>query len=245
LENFVVSGVLPASASDRMATVQGAVTGVAVVGGVCLFAVSGSGIYVDSPNLVASGTVQSGYILYDLADSKIAALVDVETPGPLVYGSYSVGLSTNAGSFTTVGTHHPGDTEPVTYTTTGQNGERFEVLLTLNRDATTTTAGPTITRWTLRTYPAPRRPITWQLPLVFDEKIVDNSMATEGFDPLIELQALETMAADGEPVIYQEARQAYPVFVLDVQFLPDELTTDKHYFNGLCLVTLESVPVPV
>ena len=244
LENFVVSGVLPAFASDRMATAQGTVTGVAMVNGTAIFAVSGSGFYVDSTNLVSSGTIQSGYILFDLVDSKIASLIDVETPGPLAYGSYAVGLSTNAGSYTTVGTHHVGDAEPVTYTTSGQNGERFEVQLTLNRDATTTTQGPTITRWTLRVYPAPRRPVTWQLPLTFDEHIVDNSMGSEGFDPLVELQALEQMAADGEPVVYQESNQSYTVYVQDVQFLPDELTTDKHYFNGLCLVTLEGVPVP-
>lgn len=244
LENFVVSGALPASASDRMAATQGAVTSVAVLGGTVIFGVSGHGFYVDSANLVASGTIQSGYILYDLVDPKIAALIDVETPGPLAHGSYSIGVSTNAKDFTTVGTHNVGDEDPATYTTTGQDGERFEVLLTLNRDATTTTAGPTITRWTLRAYPAPRRPVTWQLPLIFDEKIIDNSMSTEGFNPLTELQALEQMAADGVPVIYQEANQSYSVFVQDVQFLPDELTTDKHYYNGLCLVTLESVPVP-
>jgi hypothetical protein len=244
LETFVVAGVLPSYASDLMATAQGAVTGVAVLGGTVAFCVSGQGVYVQSTSLVASGTIQSGYVLYDLADSKIAALIDVETPGPITHGSYSVALATNGGTFNTVGTHNVGDAEPVTYTTAGANGERFEVLLTLNRDGSTTTAGPTITRWTLRAYPAPRRPVTWQLPLTFDERIIDNSMGTEGFDPLVELQALEQMAADGEPVTYQEADQSYSVFVQDVQFLPDELTTDKHYFNGLCLVTLESVPVP-
>ena len=244
LENFVVGGVLPAFCSDRMAAVQGAVTGVAVVDGTTVFCVSGQGVYVDSANLVGSGTITSGFILYDLVDPKIASLLDVETVGPLKYGSYSAAVSADGGSFSTVGTHSPGQTEPVTFSCNGLSAERFEVQLTLSRDSTTLSEGPVVTRWTLRAYPAPRRPITWQLPLIFTEDINTNSMGSAGFDPLVELQALEQMAANAVPVVYQEADQAYQVFVQDVQFLPDELTEDKHYFNGLCLVTLEGLPVP-
>jgi hypothetical protein len=244
LENFVVSGVLPAYQSDRMATAQGAVTSCAVLDGTVVFTVAGSGVYIDTANLVASGTIDSGYILYDLTDPKIGALLDIETVGPLLYGTYSAAISVDGAPFASVGTHQPGQAEPVTFGLTGQSAERFETRLTLNRDADFPGQGPTITRWTLRVYPAPRRPITWQLPLMLDERIVGNSMSSTGYDPFVELQALEQMAANGEPVVYQESNQSYQVFVLDVQFLPDELTSDKHYFNGLCLVTLEGLPVP-
>lgn len=242
LENFVVSGVLPAFASDRMATVQGAVTSVAVFGGTVVFCVSGQGVYVDSANRVSSGTVTSGYILYDLADPKITSLLDVQTVGPLVYGSYSAAISTDAGAYTSVLTHTPGQPEPVSVSLPGNSGQRFEVQLTLNRDSTTTSQGPVVTRWTMRVYPAPHRPITWQLPLVFNERIIDNSMSSEGFDPFVELQALEAMADSGKPVTFQESNVSYQVYVQDVEFIPNELTSDKHYYNGLCLVSLEGLP---
>lgn len=244
LQNFVISGVLPAFCSDLMATAQGAVTGVVDSGGTVAFCVSGQGVYVQSANLVPTGTITSGYVLYDLADTKIPALLDIQTVGALVYGSYSASLSVDGAAFTSVGSHSPGQSEPVSYTLDGAAGERFEIQLTLNRDATTTSQGPVITRWTLRVYPAPRRPVTWQLPLTFNQEVITNSMSSQGFDPLVELEALEQMAAAGLPVTYQEANQSWQVFVQDVEFLAEELTTDKHYFNGLCLVTLQSLPVP-
>ena len=52
------------------------------------------------------------------------------------------------------------------------------------------------------------------------------------------------MAVSGKPVTYQESNTAYTVFVQDVEFLPDALTMDSHYFNGLALVTLQGLPVP-
>lgn len=244
LENFVITGALPAFASDRMATAQGPVTGVAVLNGTVIFAVSGQGFYVDSTSLVASGKVNSGYILYDLTDPKITSLLDIQTVGALTYGSYSAAIATDGGAFTSVLTHTPGEPEPVSVSLPGNSGQRFELQLTLNRDGTTPSQGPLITRWTLRVYPAPRRPVTWQLPLIFNERIVENSMGSQGFDPFVELQALELMAAQGLPVTYQEANQSFQVFVQDVQFIPDELTSDKHYYNGLCLVNLEGLPVP-
>lgn len=244
LENFVVDGVLPAMSSDRMATAQGLVTGVAVVGGVPVFAVSGVGVFVDSTNLVASGSLSSGYILYDLADRKIASLIDVETVGTLAAGSYEIDLSVDGKTFSPVAVGTVGQTSPASFSVTGDGGGRFEIRLTLNRDATATSTGPTITRWTLRAYPAPRRPVMWQLPLILSTELEDNSMGSEGFDPLTEVQALEEMAAEGAPVTYQESKQSYQVFVQDVQFLPDELTSDKHYFNGLALVTIAGLPVP-
>ena len=244
LENFVVAGALPAFASDLMATAQGAVTGVASLAGVQAFAVSGQGFFVQSTNLVASGTISSGYILYDLADRKIPVLLDVETPGALVYGSYSAAVSADGGAFAAVGLHKPGQPEPVTFGISGVSAVRIEVQLTLNRDGTTTTQGPTVSRFTLRSYPAPKRPLTWQLPLVLNESIANRSSGSQGFDPLAELQALEAMANSAEPVKFQEGDLTFPVFVQDVQFLPDYTTEENvdPYFNGIALVTLVGLP---
>lgn len=245
LQNFVVPGVLPAYCSDRMAAGSGAVTGVVIVGGVAVFCVAGHGVYIDDGNLVASGSVQSGYVLYDLTDPKIASLLDVETVGPLTYGTYGASVALDAGEFNEIMFVVPGGQQnPASVALPGQPFERIETLITLNRDTSFPADGPTVSRWLLRSYPAPRRPVTWQLPLVLDERLADNSMGSEGFDPLVELEALEQMAGDGRPVAYQEADQAYQVYVQDVQFLPNELTQDKHYYNGMCLVTLEGLPVP-
>ena len=67
----------------------------------------------------------------------------------------------------------------------------------LNRDGTTPTQGPVITRWTLRSYPAPKRPRTWQLPILLAEDISNRTGQGVGVDPLSELVYLETLATTG------------------------------------------------
>jgi len=45
-------------------------------------------------------------------------------------------------------------------------------------------------------------------------------------------------------VTYQEGPNAYSVFLTDVSFLPTYPTRDKHFFNGMALVTLQGLPPP-
>jgi hypothetical protein len=247
LENFVVAGVQPAYASDLMSTsavtFQGAVTSVVNQNGVLWFTVQNGGLMRQTTLLVPSGTVQSGYILYDLADQKIATLLDIQTQGPLTAtgASYTAALSVDAGLFNPIGTHVAGQPEPVSFGLGGVSGQRFETQLTLTRSNTATVA-PIITRMTMRSYPAPRRPVTWQLPLLLYTDETSRSGSGQALDPLVEVQALEAMAQSGEIVSYQEGLNSFPVFVQDVKFLPDLPTLDSHFFNGLILVTLEGLP---
>jgi hypothetical protein len=246
LQNHVISNVLPAYCSDLMVPSQAAVPSCAAYNGSLLFTVSGLGVYAPSTTqLVASGTVDSGYVMYDLTDNKVACLLDMQTAGPLSYGSYSAFVSTDTGAFAAVGTHVSGNPEPVTFAVGPVTGQRFEVRVQLNRDATILTAGPTLTRWTLRSYPAPKRPLTWQLPLILNENVSNRSGQDQGFDPLVELQALEAMGTAGRMVNFQEGHVSYSVFVQDVEFLPDytEENRTNNYFNGIALVQLVGLPV--
>jgi len=241
LQNHVVENLLPAVASDLMAPGGGVVSSIWVQPGYVLFAVNGAGFYATDPaHLVASGSVDSGLINYDLTDPKTAAQIDIS--GPINAGSYSVGLAVNGGNFTTIGTHKVGQPEPVTFGCGPRTGQTFEVRLTLYRDAVFPNTGPTITRWTLRSYPAPHRPLTWQVPLIINEVVVNLTDGEDSYDPLTELVALESMANLGEMVVYQEGPYSYSVFVTDVAFYPDYPCRDRHFFNGMCLVTLQGLP---
>src|SRR5215471_4224321 len=241
LQNHVVPGLLPAVASDLMAPGGGVVSSVWVQPGYVLFAVNGAGFYASDPNhLVSTGYVDSGLIFYDLTDPKTAAQLDVS--GPISAGSYSAALAVNGGNFTTIGTHKVGQPEPVTFGVGPRTGQSFEVRLTLNRDPVFPNTGPVLTRWTLRAYPAPHRPLTWQVPLILNEVVVNLTDGEDSYDPLSELVALEGIANLGQMVTYQEGPYSYPVFLTDVAFYPDYPTRDRHFFNGMCLVTLQGLP---
>lgn len=242
IQNHVIPGLLPAVASDLMAPGGATVTSVwAFSPNYVAFTVAGVGAYLnDTAHLVPSGSVQSGYILYDLTDPKTAAQLDVG--GPIHAGSYSAAVSTDGGSFVVIGTHVAGHPEPVTFGVGPRTGQSFEVLFTLNRDATNPNTGPVVTRWTLRSYPAPHRPLTWQLPLILNEVVANVTDGEDSFDPLVELVTLESIANLGEMVSFQEGPYSYQVFLTDVSFYPDYPTRDHHFFNGIALVTLQGLP---
>lgn len=249
LQNQVIAGVLPAVCSDLMVTTQFAVTSVAAYQSSMVFTIPNLGFYGPSTaQLVSSGYIDSGYVMYDLTDPKVACLLDVQQLEANPLGSYSAFISTDTGPFAAIGTViQGGDSHFQTFGVGPTTGQRFEIRLVLNRDTATLTGGPAITRWTLRSYPAPRRPITWQLPLILDENTENRSAQAASFDPLVELEALEAMATAGQMITYQEGRSSYPVFVQDVQFLPDYTTENRAnaYFNGVALVTLVGLPAQV
>jgi hypothetical protein len=178
--------------------------------------------------------------MYDLTDPKVACQIDVS--GPIMAGSYALELSTDQGPFVPIGIHAAGGAEPVTFNCGPTTGQTFEVHTILYRDHTDPDTGPTLTRATLRAYPAPHRPLTWQLPIILNEATVDMTDGVNSFDPLTELQALEALTARGEMVTFQEGDSAYVVFITDISFLPTYPTRDKHFFNGIALLTLQGLP---
>jgi hypothetical protein len=242
LTNWVTPGLLPAYASDEMASAQGTVTSVTIVNGIILFAVAGVGVYLEHINLVPTGYSQSGFIMYDLTDPKVPALLDVQGAATKEAGSYDAYISVDAGTFQKVGSTTPGGLITNTFSLSLGSGSRFEVMLNLNRDPNNPAAGPTITRYTLRSYPAPLRPRTWQLPLILSTLVRDATGQDQQFDPEVEINALELMANQGLPVTYQEGSEAYNVFVTDVSFISRNVTNDRHYFNGLALVNIQAIP---
>lgn len=243
LQNFAVPSVQPAYASDLMAGGQGTVTTVDTFQNQRVFTVAGLGVYTSlSTQLVAEGTIDSGFILFDLPDLKVALQLLVQSPVPLPAGSYQTFVAADGGPFVAGGTHMPFNADPVLFNLPQISAQRFEIRVNLIRDATKLTVSPTISRYTLKAWPAPVRPLIWQVPLILDESVVNSSSSTDGFDPLTELQALESMAASGQLVNFQEGFQSYPVLVTDVEFLPDYTTEDRRYFNGVALIQLKGVP---
>jgi hypothetical protein len=246
LSYFVVSPVLPAYYSHLMspsdATTQGTVTSIAYdTLGNLMFTVAGVGLMVQTADLVPSGTVDSGFILYDLVDNKVATAIDTRTEGPLTAGSYEVFISTDAGPFESVGSCTLATPPPVSF---GINAtaERFEVRVQLNRDATNPTTGPVFTRWTLRSWPAPNRPLTWQLPLKFSRTLRSNSGSEGGFDVVDELNYLYMLLDSGTQVLFQRGDTSYLVYVSDIAFLPLRPDVENDFFEGLVLISLQGIP---
>lgn len=234
LQNFTDNDT-PAYASDLMATTQGTVGSVIVSGGTPVFAVDTVGVYNPSTSLVASGTIDSGLIAYDLADPKTAMYLNVKNAPLPAGGSVTTSLSVDSGSFTSVGsTTVTASTGPNPDYPAGQRqGETFEVRNVLAR-ATDTTTGPTVTRWTLRSYATPARSYEWTLPLLIHQQVDPYGDGAYPMDVLNEtdylfnlLNTLCTLQVGGE---------SFQVFVQDVEALPILLTADRTAYNSTVVV---------
>lgn len=226
----------PAYASDLMTTGQGQVVDIATFLNKRVYTVAGLGFYTESANLVASGTLDSGLITYDLPDDKIALYLNVKHLTPLV-GAHTAYLSADGGTFVAVGTHDSATTVAEEPFTIGElRAETFEVRQQLNR-GTDTTTGPTITRHTLEANPAVDSGTFITVPvLLVEEEDTGNTR-----DPAGELAFLKALRAASNRSTYQQAAQSYAITVEDVQFLPSHLTRDRSAYNGTAVVKMKTV----
>lgn len=236
--------LVPAYASDLMAAGSGTVNGVASYSSKRYFAVAALGIFAEFTDLVASGTLSSGYINFSTTDKKVAISVDVrheplngtvQIDMPLEDGTtLSVGLSQLALSL--------GPTGPLAVPTT--SSETFEIKLTLSRSAADHTLGPLMRRWTFRALITPGRVDQIAVPIWLTETVMtmDAAGGTErAQDPLGEFLFLKGLETSGQPIVYQEGTQSYTCYVERVDVPPDPLrkwTADRSFPQGLVVVNL-------
>lgn len=234
LQNFTDTDT-PAYATDLMVTAQAIVGSVAVMSGTVFLAVDGSGIWTPTTNLVASGSIDSGLLNYDLADPKTAMFVNVKTTALPAGATVVTALSADGGSFTTVGTHNVTNaTGPDSDFTCGQvRAESFELRETLTR-ATVATTGPTLTRHTLRSYPTPSRSFEWVLPLLIHEQV--NPFGGGEYPLDVELELDYLMSLLNGLVSLQVGGESFQVFVEDVEQIPYQPTADKSAFASTVVV---------
>lgn len=234
----------PAYASDLMATAQGAVTSVATFQNLRVFAVSGVGVFAETAALVASGTIDSGHSAYGIPDDKVAMALDLRHDA--LVGSVAGSLSINGGSFTQVGSTNSAAATTVTpLAINQQRGERFEWRVTLSRSGSVTTTGPTLTRATLRSYPAPARTKTIAVPIMLYEQMKDRFGNAIRYDPHAELDAIDLLWASQQLCTYQEGTTSFSVLVDDYEWRPHQPTSDdqplEQFWNGTVLVTLRVI----
>jgi hypothetical protein len=226
-----------------MATTQNAVTTVVTFGtapaDVRYFAVSGVGFYGEDTPLVAEGTLESGLVAYGLPEKKVAVEQRVRY-GPSFAGTQKSYVSADDGTFTLIGTHldtasdNSGDTFPFPQTT----AENFEIRITLDRDGSVASTGPTLTRWVMRAQPAAALTYNIVLPLLFADR-VDPRGVDQYLFPTVELEQIKTWHGTREVLTLQIGENSYSVMLEDYDFRPTHMTADGRDWNGTCFTTVK------
>lgn len=154
--------LVPAFASDLMATAQGNVVSIATFNEKRYFAVAGAGAYRELTTLVDEGTYDSGWVTFGVSELKSYAQAEVRLAAALGAGDVvRCYVEEENGTLTQVLSVDEGQLGE-TGSIDGVDGEAVKVLLTLDR---TTAAGPTVRRWTLRAIPLAFAAEEWFLPV--------------------------------------------------------------------------------
>lgn len=226
----------PAYATDLQAATQGEISSVVTFAGKRVFAVSGVGIYQETAALVASGTLDGGLITFDLPDPKVAQAITVLHSTPLV-GSFGVTLAVDEGPMVLLGTHTSASAD-TPFTCSSAKGAVFEVRLTLSRDTTDTTAGPTVSRHTVMAIPAALSGEQIMVPLVIAAEVQPAVGSAVMRDPGDDLAFLTNLRKTKQQFVYQEAATNYRCTMADWQFFPKQLTPTRQAFEGTFIAQL-------
>lgn len=225
--------VTPGYASDLMVTAQGAVQSVATFDNLRVFTVSGSGVWAESADLVASGTIDSGLITHGMPDAKVALTISL-THEPLD-GSIGIAIAAADESFTTRGSSAVEGASSATLSAGSLRSEAFELRHTLTRSAVTT-VGPILTRTTLESNLAPGRGRNLNVALLIAETIQLANEVEVPFDVAEEYAALEALLDDGGVTTYQDCLGAESVTVEDADYIPEGFTSQRDGYRGTYLI---------
>jgi hypothetical protein len=234
----------PAYASDLMAgtlsvPIQGAVKSVSTYKNYRIFTVEGYGIYAELlATPVASGTMTTGWINYNLIDPKLALFLDI-AHYPL-HGTISAYFAADNGPSEYVGIASiQGSSVPSTsFDVAQKSGFQFRVKLILTPTAN---LSPRLTRWTLRSYPTPTRSNQFTVPLLLDPTVLDRQGNPAYVNVTAELSHLRALLGSQQVVSYQEGVDAFKVIMFDYQFLPKGVDRQTGQMYGIFLAILNQV----
>lgn len=226
------STLVPAYASDLASnTGGGTVRSVTTFNDLRVFTVDGHGIYAELANTpVDAGYLVTGSISYGIADPKVAMFLDIKHE-PL-NGKISAAIVSDQSDSdvefapsNVIGISElQGSVSPTSAFPCGQlTNESVQIIFKLEPSASG--VSPVLNRWTLRSYPAPKRTAQWDVPLLLFPTVTagDKDYA---FDVQKELDYLVGLHQSQGIITFQVAEATYQVVMYDYQWLPEAIGVD-------------------
>jgi hypothetical protein len=219
------SALTPAYASDLMADYQGAVRTVQTFNNYRLFTVDGVGLFYETASTpVSTGNIVVGTTGYGITDPKVAMFLDIKHQ-PL-NGTISFAISADGKAAKTIGTSSVATSVSPTNAFPCRQlfGEEFQLTATLTP---TSNVSPVLTRWTLRSYPAPVRTGQWDIPiLLFDTVSAGGTDYAQ--DVTTELDFLIGLHKSQKIAVLQIGNTVSQAVMYDYQWLPEAFNTNGY-----------------
>lgn len=244
LSQYTDAGI-PAYASDVLtAGVNAQVSSISILNGMPYYTLQGNGMYGSDGNVVQNAFLETGWIRYGTLESKILTSILVQHLPLLAGQGVTVQVADQNNNVTALGVDNvTGATQGGPYGGNLQVGQRFMVILTLNR-GTDTTQGPTLHNWLSKALITPARQDEIICPILLRSKVeeanVDGYPAS--FDTLAEFLYLKAIEATGTPILYQELDHNDQAYIDQVQIAPESVNRSLEggdiWWNCTCTVKL-------
>ena len=265
--------LVPAWASDVVSTggSAGNVTWVARNAGKTFFVDASNGVQGEaaSGNRVASGTLTVGDIRWNSQFDKSLRQVEVRSEPTLAVTADTGDYNQSGETYDDADLVYNGVATPVqgtikvTFTPdTGNNlavltlvdrvsqvveyslSDKYTVKFTLERDGTTTTAGPNLESWQLLAFPAPTRIDEIVLPVVMRKRVATSRGmgAAAQQDPQAEYDALRVLMVAKQVVTYREGSRSDSVVVDQMSMSAEQLSADGDWWEGTMTLRVLTVP---
>ena len=234
-----VSALSPAYANDIWASnVSGHIVhSVMTFNGKRVFSVNDVGVYYEADTLVSAGWLEQGTVSYSVEDPKTGLYVQAKYL-PLV-GSIGVDVSYDNTSYVRLVNLEIEDSiRSGNVSLDGAQFSRADFRYLLKQG--TSTDGPTLTRFELRSIPVKGRSSKWTIPIMNYEQVEIDGVPVQR-NPLAVLENLMDLVETSAVFIYQESGKSYTVHVADFQWTPEKLTMDGKCWQGIFTIIIQEV----
>ncbi len=242
LKTFV-EPLAPAYATDLMAQEVGLTTAVTTFDNRRFFT-TGTGLYVQTAAVVATGFIESGTITFNISDDKVAVFADVRHEALLANESVRVDARVMDGTYSVIGVSNQiGSIRPPDpYAMNHSRAVGHELMITLTKGTDPT--GPVLTGIILAGQPSPSRSFHIFVPLLIASTAHLEDTDQE-MDVPAEVAYLRRLAETQQLVRFTSGVVSHLVFVEDYEWLPHHSTQDERSFEGTMVVKLKSAELAI
>ena len=264
--------LVPAWASDVVSVggSPGIVDWIARDNNKTFFADSVNGVYgpESAGVLVASGTLTVGNVRWNSQFNKVLRSIEVRSEPTLALGddvaydeaSYNYddadalfdGLGEPvSGTIKVLITPDTGISLPeltmankVSQNPTYSISESYTLKITLERDASSTTAGPNLEAWQIRAFPSPTRVDEIIVPILLFSRVATSrgQGATHQQDPHALYTALRAQMIAKAALLYEEGSHSEEVVIDQISMKPEQLSRDGDWWEGVITLRLLTMP---
>lgn len=241
LTTFTVGPLVPAYANDIYTLEE---TGKDVLSSTTflnkrVFSIKDAGVFFQSDSKVESGWLKQGTMSFSVEDLKTGLYTQAKWM-PLT-GEIDLDLAYDSGAFERVAEFTlQGTVRSDNVPLNGRQFTRVNAAYVLCRCNDNTGAGPTFTRWELRSVPVKGKSSRWTIPIMnYDSIELDNVLYNR--DVRQEFERLLDLCQSGRLFVLQESGRSYLVHAKDFLWQPEKLSANGQGWQGTFTIIVEEM----